>query len=116
MRRAVPEVARRIFLGVILKRKVQVMYRLGHGTGKEARRWIFPYAFGNDAYRWHVRAWCGNDGKYQDLAMSRIRQAEFPIEPAGSTPQDDDGITWFTLRLMSNPRFTPEQQAGLRHD
>jgi hypothetical protein len=116
VRRAVPEVERRVFLGVSLKRKVCVIYRSVHGAGKEAWRWISPHAFGHDGYRWHVRAWCGNDGKFKDFVLSRIQQAEFPIEPAGPLPMDDEWVTWETLRLIPNPGFTPEQQAGLRLD
>ena len=116
VRRAVPEVERRIFLGVVLKRKVRVIYRPVHGAGREVWRWISPHAFGHDGYRWHVRAWCGNDGKFKDFVLSRIQQAEFPIEPAGPLPMDDEWVTLETLRLIPNPGFTPEQQAGLRLD
>ena len=113
VRQAAPGVERRIFLAVILKRKVRVIYRSVHGAGKEAWRWISPEAFGHDGYRWHVRAWCGNDAKFKDFVLSRIQEAEFPIEPAGELPVDEAWESWETLHLVPNPDFTPEQQAGL---
>jgi hypothetical protein len=116
VRRADPKVERRIFLAVMLNRKIRVIYRSVHGAGTEAWRWISPHAFGHDGYRWHVRAQCGNDGKFKDFVLSRIQEAEFPQESAGLLPMDEEWEIWETLHLVPNPDFTPEQQAGLRLD
>lgn len=39
-----------------------------------ALRWIAPHALAFDSHRWHVRAWCHEDGEFKDFVISRIQR------------------------------------------
>lgn len=39
-------------------------------------RWIAPHALASDGQRWHVRAWCHENGDFRDFVISRIRAVQ----------------------------------------
>ncbi len=56
-------------------------------------RWISPTAFGNDGFRWHVRAFCHKTKLFKDFIFGRI------LEISGEKPTDissEDDIFWNT--------------------
>jgi hypothetical protein len=36
-------------------------------------RWIAPHALASDGLRWHVRAWCHENGEFRDFVLSRVQ-------------------------------------------
>ena len=80
-REASLEVQRRVFQAVLHGCRLRVQY-VSFSRKEAAWRWIRPQAFGEDGYRWHVRAWCEEREDFRDFVLSRIQCAEVPAEPA----------------------------------
>ena len=76
-READAEVQRRVFLAINQGRMLRVKYWSVH-SARGAQREIAPHALGHDGYRWHVRAWCCENGDFRDFVLSRIEAAEWP--------------------------------------
>jgi hypothetical protein len=110
------EVQRRIFLAVLNGRRVRVRYLSLSAESDGSWRWLQPRGFGHDGYRWHVRAWCEKHGAFRDFVLSRMQEAEFPVEAGAELPVDVEWETWVTLSLVPNPELSAEQQLAVRAD
>ncbi len=115
LRQASLVVQRRIFMAVLNGCRIRIDY-LSLMREETSRRWIRPYAFGEDGYRWHVRAWCEERGDFRDFVLSRIKAAEIPGEAVPLPQRNTDWETIETLNLVPNPDLQPAQQAAVAED
>ena len=115
VRRAGMAVERRVFLAVEGKRSVRVRY-WSVNRGRGGWREIAPHAFGHDGYRWHVRAWCGENGDFRDFVLSRITEAEWPGGEFVPPRPDGDWEEWEEVVVRANAGLGAEQRAAIERD
>ncbi|HZH26660.1 MAG TPA: WYL domain-containing protein [Azospirillaceae bacterium] len=131
-----PELERRkiepICLQAILRalrdgKEIEVAYRSPHEP--EARNvWIYPHALSNDTFRWSVRCWRYDHGRWGNLVLDRIEDV-FDRGPDGDRRRDPPAdrvgrdAEWNQLvpvRLGPNPGLSPsarqavEEQYGMQ--
>lgn len=115
MRRAAPEVERRVFLAVLRGWRLRVRY-LSVNSGTDDWRWIWPGVFAHDGNRWHIRAWCEQRGAWADFTLSRIAEADWP--GPGETPPPPDGAAERTesLKLRAHRDLGAKQREAVERD
>lgn len=104
-----------VFLALEGGRGLRVRYwSVNRGQG----RWreIAPHAFGHDGYRWHVRAWCGENGDFRDFVLSRIAEAEWPGGGFRPPCPDKEWETWEELVVRPHAGLAAEQRAAIERD
>lgn len=114
-RRASQAVERRVFLAVIGGCRLRVKYWSVAGN-RGSRREIAPHAFGNDGYRWHVRAWCFEKEEFRDFVLSRIEEAEWPIDDFEPPVADVDWTRQETVVVTANPALDEAQRKSIERD
>lgn len=110
-----PAVARRVMIGLLENRWLEVRYA-SLASGTHEWRKIAPTRFGWDGQRWHVRAWCGKNAAWRDFVLGRMSAAEWPQENADDLPPDHAWETIETVRLTINPELAAEKREALRID
>lgn len=115
VRRASPEVERRVFLAMQQGRRIRVGYA---SLSKRKPEWreIAPHALGHDGYRWHVRAWCFNHEEFRDFAPSRMNGADWPAGEFTPPVIDVDWETIETVVLVPHSGLSPEQRRAIEVD
>ena len=115
VRRATPEVERRVFLAIEQRRRLRVRYASLHSSRAEWRE-IAPHALGHDGYRWHVRAWCLQNEDFRDFAPSRITEAEWPGDAFSPPQPDQQWERMETLILTPHSALDAEQRRAIELD
>ncbi len=110
-----PGVARRVMISLLEKRWLSVKYA-SLKSGTHEWRKMAPARFGWDGQRWHVRAWCGNNGAWRDFVLGRMSEAKWPQDHADELPVDEEWEKIETVRLRINPALSPEKREALRID
>lgn len=112
-----PDVLRYLLGSVRENGSIEILYQsMSSSRPEPIWRRISPHAFGNDGFRWHVRAYCHIDNKFKDFILSRCLGSQHP-KPGDSAPVDD--ILWqsdFNVCLAPNPRLGAQQQAVIAED
>ncbi|MGK0188628.1 MAG: hypothetical protein ACI9R3_004439 [Verrucomicrobiales bacterium] len=117
VRMASAVVCRLVFQAVIGGCRLRVRY-WSLNSGKAGWREVAPHAFGHDGYRWHVRAWCFNNGEYRDFVLSRIEDCDslLRIAEGEEPPIDEKWNRWEQLELRPDSRLSVVRQAAIRRD
>lgn len=79
-------------------------------------RRITPHAFGNDSFRWHVRALCHLDHRFKDFLLPRALGLRSPGEPGASADQDRDWYEYIDIRIAPHPDLTESQKEVVAKD
>ena len=67
-----------------------------------SRRWISPHAIAFDGSRWHLRAWCHDNGDFRDFVFSRIQQV-YRSRKSEIDPRND--LRWSSIvTIVLRPR------------
>ncbi len=114
--RALPlAAARHLFRAISQQLRVRVHY-YALTSGRAHWRWISPHAFAHDGYRWHVRAYCHEEGSYKDFVIGRIEASEPPV--AGEPPPipDVDWSTWEKIPLRPHRGLDANQRHAVELD
>lgn len=114
-RRAESAVERRVFLAVEGRRRLRVKY-WSVNSSRGSMREIAPHAFGHDGYRWHVRAWCFENGGFRDFVLSRIERADWPGEMFEPPVEDGGWECYETLTLRPNSDLDEDQKETIIRD
>jgi hypothetical protein len=114
-REATAGVVRRVFLAIDQGRMLGVKY-WSVNSARGAEREIAPHALGHDGYRWHVRAWCFENGDFRDFVLSRIEAAEWPGELFKTPAVDEEWERMETVILQPHSGLNEEQRKGIIHD
>ncbi len=116
-RRVDAKVLRTILSAIRERQSLEVFYQSMSGKRPAPQwRWISPHALGQDGLRWHVRAYCHEDGKFKDFILSRCLKTR-GVEPSTANPDDDR--FWhdkFVVSLMPNPALSENQQEIIAQD
>jgi hypothetical protein len=116
-RRVDVNVLRRVLDAIRRGRSVRVLYQSMNPQRPEPLwRWISPHAFANDGLRWHVRAFCHLDRRFQDFLLPRCLNADGDAPKEGSGTEDVNWQTFFDVVLMPNPQLSPNQQSIVAQD
>lgn len=115
VRSAPLEVQRRVFLALREGWRVRVKY-LSVNSASHEWRWLHPGAFAHDGSRWHVRAWCEAREAWQDFNLSRMPEADWPVEGEAEPPPDEVWNRWVTLTLRPHHALKPEARAAVAFD
>ncbi|MEP2775334.1 MAG: WYL domain-containing protein [Luteolibacter sp.] len=107
-------VQRRVFLAMDGKRKLRVKY-WSVSSSRGSSREIAPHALGHDGYRWHVRAWCFENGDFRDFVLSRIEGVEWPGE-VFETPEDAEWERMEEVVLQPHSGLTEDQKKTIIRD
>lgn len=79
-------------------------------------RWITPHALGHDGHRWHVRAYCADEGGFRDFVLGRIAETAETGPAAAKIEEDSAWSTEKTLHLKPHPTLGDAQRRALELD
>jgi len=107
-REAAGGVQRNVFFALDQRRRLRVKYG-SVKSGRASLREIAPHALGHDGQRWHARAWCFENERFQDFVLSRIEAAEWPGE-VFNAPVDEAWEKTEVIELVPNSQLSKEQR------
>ena len=108
-------VQRRMFLALDGGRRLRVKYWSVNSSRGSARE-IAPHALGHDGYRWHVRAWCFENGGFRDFVLSRIEGAEWPGDLFSAPVVDEEWERVETVTLAPHSGLDEDQRKTIIRD
>lgn len=80
------------------------------------RRWIAPHALASDGQRWHVRAWCHENGEFRDFVISRIQAVLGRRKTTISDVNDESWHTQTDILLVPRTGLTEGQRRATEID
>ena len=114
VREGSPEVERAMAMAAGSGRRIRVKYA-SVNSGRSSWRELAPSSFGWDGRRWHVRAWCFENGEFRDFVLSRMEEAEWRGAEF-EAPRDEAWESWAVVTLRLNPELTEARRRALRLD
>jgi hypothetical protein len=115
VRRGTSWVERVVVLGTMGGRRMRVKYA-SVKSGRSRWRELVPRSFGWDGRRWHVRAFCLENGDWRDFVLGRIEEAEWPGAEVAEIPTDEEWERWVVVTLRVNPDLDEVRRRALRLD
>jgi hypothetical protein len=79
-------------------------------------RWITPHAIGFDGFRWHARAFCGNDAAFKDFVFSRIMETRGTKAEMADPSADSDWQEQVVLEIGPHPALSATQKQAIGVD
>ncbi|MCB9990468.1 MAG: WYL domain-containing protein [Rhodospirillales bacterium] len=116
-RRVDIDVLRTIIIAIQKEKSLEIKYQ-SMNDSRPAPVWrrVTPHAFGNDGFRWHIRAFCHIDNIFKDFLLSRCFDAR-NLEDAGAKANDDRQWNEFIdVVLIPNPELSDSQRKAIAHD
>jgi len=111
-----PEVLRPIMQAARQQKRLDVDY-VSIGKPDHEGRIIVPHTLVHTGLRWHVRAWCEKNQEYRDFVLSRFRDIPEIMGDSEHGVEDDcDWNTMVNIRIVPDPRLSPEQQSVIARD
>jgi hypothetical protein len=91
---------------------VRVLYQ-SMTNPEPSSRTLTPHAIAHNGFRWHVRAYCHKNGKFQDFVIARILEIE-PVESSGPWSDEDKGWqTMVEVVLIPHPKLPPTARKAI---
>jgi hypothetical protein len=117
-RRAVdPLVLKAVLTALRERRSVEIYYQsLSKERPKPIWRRMTPHAFGYDGFRWHVRAFCHLDQRFNDFLLPRTLGVGDMGDPGPGAEHD---VLWqetFEVEIAPHPELTDSQKAVVAKD
>ena len=79
-------------------------------------RWLSPYSFAYDSYRWHVRAFCYKRNEYRDFVIGRLIKVLDSRNQKDELPEDKKWNTTVVLKIGPHPGLNPHQKIVIERD
>jgi hypothetical protein len=79
-------------------------------------RWIAPHALATDGQRWHVRAWCHENGDFRDFVISRIQRVQGRRNATVSGADDEAWHTRVDIIIVPRAGLTEGQRRAIEVD
>jgi predicted DNA-binding transcriptional regulator YafY len=108
-------VQRRVFLALEQGRRLKIKYWSVNSSRGSVRE-IAPHALGHDGYRWHVRAWCFENGEFRDFVLSRMEGADWPGDLFAAPVVDTEWERVETLVLQPHSSLDEDQKKTMMRD
>lgn len=80
------------------------------------QRWIAPHALASDGQRWHVRAWCHDNGDFRDFVISRIHRVKKRRKTAVSFTDDEGWSSRVNIVVAPRAGLTDGQRRAIEID
>jgi hypothetical protein len=109
------EIQRLVLQAFLNSKKIKLKY-WSLSSGSVKLREIIPTGFGNDGYRWHVRAWCCENEDYRDFVLGRISLVQGFADYKEELPSDAEWHTLETVRLKPNSKLPENSRRALELD
>ena len=111
-----PQVLRPILQACREQLRLETEY-LSFSTPQVEIRVMVPHTLIHTGMRWHVRAYCEKHRDYRDFVLSRFRDEPDLIDRSEhGASADEDWNAAVEVRLMADPRLTPEQRQLIETD
>jgi len=112
-----PTAVRDVLAAVRNGNSVEIRYQ-SMNSAKPDLEWrrATPHALASDGLRWHLRAFCHQDGAFKDFVLGRCRGVRAPGAPGPLGDADIDWTTRVSVRLAPNPALSPGQRAAVAWD
>ncbi len=110
-----PEVQRMVLQAFLNSKKMRLKY-YSVDSGKAKLREIVPSGFGNDGYRWHVRAWCCENEDYRDFVLGRISLVKEMSEIGSELSGDDEWAAMEVVRFRPNSKLSDNARRAIELD
>jgi predicted DNA-binding transcriptional regulator YafY len=81
-----------------------------------ADRLVFPLAFAQDGYRWHLRAYCYSSQQHKDFVLGRIFSVGAPSTPADPVPEDTEWNSFVDVVIGPNPSYSEAKKLAISRD
>ncbi|WP_245549559.1 WYL domain-containing protein [Maridesulfovibrio hydrothermalis] len=114
--RAIPTDILRVLLSTMAENQsIDILYR-SMTSPKPTRRRITPHAFGNDGFRWHVRAYCSLREQFRDFVLGRIVETgeRGPSKSEGLVDEKWDEIVF--VRIGPHPELSENHKIAIEMD
>lgn len=79
-------------------------------------RWVAPHALANDGHRWHVRAWCEENGDFRDFVISRVQEVLESRPAATASSADTWWHTFVDVVIVPRAGLTDGQRLAIEAD
>ncbi len=111
-----PDVLRPLLTAAREGQRIEVDYVSVNNPDREGRI-IAPHTLVWTGLRWHVRGWCEKNQDFRDFVLSRFRGIPELLGPASHLEdQDEEWNSLVDIRLIPDPRLSPEQQEVIAVD
>jgi len=111
-----PKLAQPILRAIEEKRAIDIGYT-SLSSPQYKDRIIEPHNLIFDGMRWHVRAYCQQNGEYRDFVLSRFNGEA--SDEGKATHNESDDMSWhqfIDIEIIPDPRLTSEQQQVIALD
>ncbi len=115
LRAADAELMRALALAAHRRESLEVRYWSVHSGRADWRR-ISPRTFAHDGLRWHVRAFCHDNGDFRDFVAGRISGRRKPKPCSEPERVDADWMARVTLVIRPNPELSEGQRKAMEMD
>ncbi len=95
--------------------ELKVMYQ-SMRRPSPTQRWISPHALASAGQRWHVRAWCHENGDFRDFVISRVRAVQDRRKSVISGVDDKPWHTRMDIVLAPRAGLTDGQRRATEID
>jgi WYL domain len=102
-------ILRTLVQAIKYKKKISVDYRSFKNPQPGNTRFISPHAFGNDGFRWHVRAYCHTDDKFKDYVLGRIVGVSITSDTHVDVSTDRKWFDYIDVVIGPNPKLNSDQ-------
>ncbi|NWL78013.1 hypothetical protein DM872_14245 [Pseudomonas taiwanensis] len=79
-------------------------------------RLVFPLAFAQDGYRWHLRAYCYSSQQHKDFVLGRIFSVGTSSKPADPVPEDIEWNSFVNVVIGPNPSYSEAKKSAISRD
>ena len=99
-----PEILSGLLRAIRDKSSVRVRYQ-SMTKPEPGSRILTPYAFANDGYRWHFRAYCHQRQKFLDFVVARVLEIEPATESGPDAKEDASWHQMIEVVIVPHPRL-----------
>ena len=112
-----PTILRTVRGTVRNRRSLEIRYQsLSAHRPKPIWRRVTPHAFGNEGFRWHVRAFCHIDLRFKDFLLPRILKTREEGKPGASPAEDMVWQEFTVVALRPHPGLNEDQREVISRD
>jgi len=110
-----PDALRLVLAAIRSGLRLRLLYQ-SMARGEPVWREVTPLALASDGMRWHLRAWCHRDARWEDFVFPRMVALEPGSAETASLPPDLAWETMVVVRLVPASRLGPRQAEAVARD
>jgi hypothetical protein len=110
-----PEILQRVLKAIRESKAIHICYQ-SMTRPEPTYRWVSPHAIGSDGFRWHIRAYCHERGKFIDFVFGRILELKDTKESDINLADDIEWNTMVQLTIAPNQELTAAKKRIIELD